>query len=90
MIPMEKCVERHEECRQSHETNHQAQRARDRIAIEDDGCAKERASGSEKTKTGTDSFLLVPLQHDAVHDAADLEQLLLVMDHVGAGEAVIA
>src|SRR3954471_23822214 len=33
------------------------------------------------------SFLFVPFQDDAVHNAADLEQLLLVMHHVFAGEA---
>src|SRR4051812_16002900 len=33
------------------------------------------------------SFLLVPLQHDAVHDAADLEELVFVVHHVFAGEA---
>src|SRR4029453_2232059 len=32
-------------------------------------------------------FLLVPFQHYAVHDAADLKELLLVMHHVGAGES---
>src|SRR5207253_8497916 len=31
-------------------------------------------------------FAFVPLQHHAVHDAADLEQLVLVMHHVFAGE----
>src|SRR5436190_20778205 len=33
------------------------------------------------------SFLLVPFQYDAVHDTADLKQFLLVMHHLGAGEA---
>src|SRR5438552_12396746 len=32
------------------------------------------------------SFLFVPLQHHSVHDAADLEQLLLVVHHFGAGK----
>ena len=30
------------------------------------------------------SFLLVPLQHDAMHDSADLEKFLLVMHHLCA------
>ena len=30
------------------------------------------------------SFLLVPFQHDAVHDSADLEEFLLVMHHLCA------
>src|SRR5438309_90576 len=33
------------------------------------------------------SFLRVPFEDDAVHDTADLEQLVLVMHHVFAGEA---
>src|SRR5438270_535077 len=32
------------------------------------------------------SFLFVPLQHHSVHDAADLEQLLLVVHHFGPGK----
>ena len=33
------------------------------------------------------SFLLVPFQDYPVHDAADFEELLFVMHHVGTGEA---
>src|SRR6267143_58165 len=33
------------------------------------------------------SFLLIPLQHDAMHDSADFEQLLFVMHHFRAREA---
>src|SRR6266487_2714698 len=33
------------------------------------------------------SFLLVPLQHDAMHDSANFEQLLFVMHHFRAREA---
>src|SRR5215813_4687414 len=33
------------------------------------------------------SFLLVPFQHDTVHDAADLEEFFLVMHHVRTGKS---
>src|ERR1700732_1071492 len=46
-----------------------------------------RSANVQNRYAGITSFLLVPLQNDAVHHAADFEQFVLVMPHLFAREA---